>query len=173
VIALRLMAWIAGLAVLFYAHASGSEDFYVPEIRWTAMLLAQTAAQTAPHKGGAAVLQIVAEIPAGWHVYALTQPPGGPAALQVRVDSRHEVTSAVGTISGSRPHKRHDPSFDLDTETYSGTFELTVPVQIRGDLTAGPHHLPINIRFQSCSERECRPPRTVQLAADVTVLPNA
>ncbi len=162
-------AWVLAFALVLCANASEDGSGHVSDVRWTATLLAGTALSA----GGTAVLEIHADIQAGWHVYALTQPPGGPTALQVRVDSSHDVVSAVGGISAPTPRKRHDQSFDLDTETYSGTFELRVPVQIKSDLAGGPHNLPVSIRFQSCSERECRPPRTVELTATVEVLPNA
>lgn len=119
------------------------------------------------------VLQIIGDVPVGWHVYALTEPPGGPTALRVKVDADHTVASSIGDASGPKPQKRHDRSFDLDTQTYSGRFAVEVPLRIREDLSVGLHTLPVSVRFQSCSDAECRPPRTVALTADIAIRPHS
>lgn len=157
------------LLLLFLSgRALAGQDDYVPDVVWTVAL--QPAAPARP--GDAVVLQIIGDIPVGWHVYALTEPPGGPTALRVKVDADHTVVSSAGDASGPKPQKRHDRSFDLDTETYSGRFALEIPIRIREDLSAGRYTLPVSLRFQSCSDAECRPPRTVALTAEMPIRPH-
>jgi hypothetical protein len=70
------------------------------------------------------------------------------------------------------PEEKHDPSFDLDTRFYRHTFALQVPIAVRPRAQAGAQLIPVNVRFQSCSERVCLPPKTVRLSVPVTVLPD-
>jgi hypothetical protein len=72
----------------------------------------------------------------------------------------------TGAVSGSTPEKRHDPSFDLETEFYSHAFTLRFPVESQRSLAASPS-LPVSVRFQLCSERECQPPKTIHLLAPI------
>lgn len=157
------------LLVLFLSGRSlAGQNDYVPDVQWAVALQPAEPARA----GDPVVLQVKGDIPAGWHVYALTEPPGGPTALRLSVDADHTVVSSVGDTAGPKPHKRHDRSFDLETETYSGKFALEVPLRIRDDLAVGRYRLPISLRFQSCSDAECRPPRTVVLTADILIRPH-
>jgi hypothetical protein len=36
---------------------------------------------------------------------------------------------------------------------------------------SAPQVIPVSVRFQTCSDRECQPPRTVHLAVPIDVLP--
>lgn len=155
---------VTGLALWACVQAAGIEE-EVPDVQW------KVAVRPAVHSkiGTTVLLRIFGEIPTGWHVYALTEPPGGPTALSVKVDPDQTVTRQVGSVSGPKPQRKHDRSFDLDTETYSGSFALEIPLRLRTDLAPRQYSLPLSVRFQSCSDSQCRPPRTVRLAADVVI----
>jgi Disulphide bond corrector protein DsbC len=119
--------------------------------------------------GGKATLILTGTIPDGWHVYSLTQPPGGPIALKVSLDDA-DVAAINGAIQAPPPVKKQDPALDMETQTYSGSLSLSIPVSLRAGLAAGsPHDLHLSVRYQSCSARECRPPRTIHLSARVDV----
>jgi hypothetical protein len=154
----------AAILALHAAHGLASDEAVTPEVRWHAT--ATPEATLAP--GAAVTVRIDANISAGWHVYAFHQATGGPTALSITVADNSTAT-ASGTVTGPPPSRQHDQSFDLDTETYSGSVQLLLPLEIKSDLTAGRHQLPVKIRFQSCSESECRPPRTLQLDVDLNI----
>lgn len=120
--------------------------------------------------GGATTVELSGTIKDGWHVYALSEPPGGPTALRVTVDD-NQVALAAGVPSGTRPQKRHDPSFGLETKFYTHAFTIRVPVQLKQQSTAGRQDIPVSVRFQTCSDRECQPPTTIHLLVPVDVLP--
>jgi thiol:disulfide interchange protein DsbD len=122
--------------------------------------------------GVAASIAVSAQIDAGWHVYALTQAPGGPTALQIAVDE-NPVVEPGGAPVGPNPETRHDPSFDLDTQYYLRGAEFQVPVVFRRTPDAGRQWIPISVRFQSCSDRECLPPTTVHLRVAIDVNGNS
>ena len=88
-------------------------------VQWAAALSSAGAI-----KGGdAATVQVSGTIKDGWHVYALSQPAGGPTALRVTVDD-NQVALATGAPSGTPPQKRHDPSFGLETKFYTHAFTI-------------------------------------------------
>lgn len=126
-------------------------------VQWTATLAAT---------GNATNLELSGAIEDGWHVYALTQPPGGPTALRVTVDD-NEIAQAVGTPSGTSPQKRRDPSFGLETRFYTHSFTIRLPVQLKQPAAAGNQLIPVSVRFQTCSDRECQPPTTIHLSVPV------
>jgi hypothetical protein len=121
--------------------------------------------------GSKATLELSADIADGWHVYALTEPPGGPTALRISLDD-NDTAQASGIPSGAPPTKKHDASFNLDTQIYTHAFVLQLPLQVKQHAGAGRQLIPISVRYQSCSDRECRPPKTVKLQAALDVVPD-
>ena len=156
---LVLVSFVGGLAIAGTGAAQAPPD---GTVHWTTTL----SATGAPGNGSEATLELSGAIEDGWHVYALTQPPGGPAALRVTVDD-NEIARAVGAPSGPSPQKRRDPSFGLETRFYTHSFTIRLPVQIKQPATAAQQLIPVSVRFQTCSDRECQPPTTVHLSVAV------
>jgi DsbC/DsbD-like thiol-disulfide interchange protein len=118
--------------------------------------------------GSKIAIELSAEIQDGWHVYGLTQVSGGPTPLRVSIDE-NGTTRAAGAALGTPPIKKHDPSFNLDTEVHSHLFSIHLPVQVKHHATAVDQTVPVSVRFQTCSDRTCLPPRTVHLTVPVEV----
>jgi len=121
-----------------------------------------TAQQT--NNTGEYVVALKGVVEKGWHVYSTTQPDGGPLPLVIRVDQGAPYALS-GTITGSKPIKHHDASFNLDTEYFTDAFLLNVPVKATSNTAP---EVPIAVRFQMCSDTTCMPPRTVHLVAKVS-----
>jgi Disulphide bond corrector protein DsbC len=132
-----------------------------PSVQWSASAQVDG---TDP-QGRRALLEVAAIVPQGWHVYALNEPEGGPTPLRVAIEQGVTV-KITGPASGAIPEKRHDPSFDLDTEFYPRDFTLRFPLESLGAVRAL-QSLPVSVRFQLCSERECQPPKTIHLIASL------
>jgi hypothetical protein len=137
-----------------------------PTVDWTASWSTGTAVEP----GEQGTLELSGVVQEGWHVYALTQRPGGPTALRISIDD-NPVASQVGAPSGTTPESRHDPSFDLDTQFYTRSFAVHVPVTVKPGVATGGQVVPVSIRFQTCSARECRPPMTIHLSVPIEVHP--
>ena len=120
------------------------------------------------NKQGVSVVNLTAQIEKGWHIYALSQPPGGPIPLRIAVEPGTPYELA-GNITGAIPQKHRDPSFNLETQFYTDGFTLKVPVKVAPGAEAA---VPLAVRFQMCSDTTCMPPKTVHLVATVT-LPSA
>jgi DsbC/DsbD-like thiol-disulfide interchange protein len=165
---LNLQRMQLGVFLGLCACATGSAQVPNQTVQWVATVAAPGGAK----HGDAATLELSGEIQDGWHVYALTQPAGGPTALRVTLDD-NTVADAAGTPSGSTPQKRHDPSFGLETRFYTHSFTVRLPVQLKQQSDGGRQLIPISVRFQTCSDRECQPPTTIHLSVPIDVLPDA
>jgi hypothetical protein len=134
-------------------------------VHWTV-----TVASAAVKAGSDVTVDVNGSIDDGWHVYGLKQLPGGPTSLRLTVDA-NDTATAAGDPSESPPQKIHDARFGLDTQFHTGTVMLHLPVHVTA--AAGNRTIPVSVRFQLCSEGECKPPRTVHLTALIEVTPDA
>ena len=151
-------------AVVAFVWAVSSAQAPSETVRWTATVLPTTSAQTSLDVR--ATVALSAEVQDGWHVYALTQPPGGPTPLRLTLDD-NAFARVVGAPSGTTPEKKYDPSFDLQTQYYVHSFTLYLPVRVNRSSAAGGRRIPVSVRFQTCNGRECEPPRTVHLSVPI------
>jgi hypothetical protein len=152
----------AGLSADSFAQAPPDN------VHWSVAL----APGSSPIKAGSDItVEVQGSIDDGWHVYGLQQLPGGPTPLRLTLDA-NETATAAGDPSESVPQRIHDTRFGLDTQFHTHALTLHLPVHITA-VAAGSRTIPISIRFQLCSEGECKPPRTVHLAAPVEVNPHA
>jgi len=122
--------------------------------------------------GGAFDVAVTAVAEEDWHVYSVTQGPGGPAATTIAIAARPPFTRA-GAIRGPEPVTAFDPNFEIKTETYDGTFTLVLPVRLAADAAGSGAALRIDVGFQACTNRLCLPPKTVPLAVPVKWMPDA
>lgn len=140
----------------------------VPEVKVQWRAEPASSAPIAP--GGTASITVTGTIAKGWHVYGLEQLPGGPIPLSVNL-ADSTLATADGAPSGSKPVKIFDKRFGLKTEFYSTTLTVQLPVRLATAAAAGSQELAVKVRFQSCTEQECRPPATVRLPVSVEVSP--
>lgn len=155
----------AVLAITAAAAACGPAFAQTGEtVTWT--LAAAPAAGVKP--GGRVVLTLRGVVKEGWHVYGLDQLPAGPTPLRVAVEPS-AVAAPAGAVTASKPTKQHDPSFNLETQSYSRDLTVTAPVRISAKAAPGAQLVPLSVRFQTCDGRFCQPPKTVRLNAAVNV----
>lgn len=112
---------------------------------------------TPPADGQAAQLWVTATIKAGWHIYSVTQAPGGPVRTTITVDasSEYRVTGAPQPLIP--PEKKTDPYVkDITIEEHHGTVTWRIPLEISSD----PGRLTIKgkLKAQVCDPNTCTPP---------------
>src|SRR5215469_3044736 len=113
-------------------------------------------------------VQLSAEITGGWHMYSITQPPGGPAVTVITVPTTQPFKLA-GEIAGPAPHTAYDANFEMNTETYEERAEFNVPVALSSNTHPGDQKLNIDVRFQVCNDTMCMPPATEHLTVPVKI----
>ena len=102
-------------------------------IRWSLKSENQTV------KAGATFnVQLTATIDAGWHLYSLEQPEGGPIPTRISVPGNQKFKLA-GDIETPQPLVVFDPNFNLETQFYEQEAVFTVPLEIAKDATGKKH----------------------------------
>jgi hypothetical protein len=155
--------WLVVMGILCTASFAQSS---IQPVTWSA----STSTKGELKQGSRVTLDLSADIQDGWHVYGMNQASDGPTSMHIAVDE-NDTAQSGGAISGTKPVRQHDVSFGLDTETYTRSFVLHVPVQLKQQAPAGNRSVPISVRFQACNDRICLPPKTVHLAVPIEVLP--
>jgi DsbC/DsbD-like thiol-disulfide interchange protein len=107
-------------------------------------------------------LTIQADIAKGWHLYSLTQKPGGPKPLRIELVGAADVLIR-GVIKAPQPERTFDKNFGIETEVYSGTPRFTIPLGVPGRSLTGLRKFQVTARYQVCSETLCLPARTDKL----------
>jgi DsbC/DsbD-like thiol-disulfide interchange protein len=107
-------------------------------------------------------ITVQAEIAKGWHIYSLTQKPGGPIPLRLELVGPADVL-VRGVIDAPKPDRTFDKNFGIETELYSGSPRFTIPVGVPGHSPPGIRRFQIGAHYQVCSDKVCLPPRTDKL----------
>lgn len=118
--------------------------------------------------GSVAQVTIYAGIQPGWHVYSLTQKPGGPVPLRIQVGRAPDLSLAA-RIEGPLPKMEFDRNFGVPTEKYLGKVSFMIPIRVDGSAHPGPRQLQISARYQACSETLCHPARTERMSVVLNV----
>ena len=106
-------------------------------------------------------LKLTGDIAPGWHIYALDEPEGGPAATVVSLVEGDPA--ALLHADQTQPDSVIDPAFGLRTTLFRRQADFILAMRLAKTAPAGTAKLHIVIQYQSCSERLCMPPRTDQL----------
>ena len=125
--------------------------------------------KSAPHSsvkpGSKFTIAVTGTVESGWHLYAMEEPDGGPIATQVGL--AEDDPADLLHVSASKPQTIHDNSFNLDTPVYLTTAEFTLHLQAAASPSAKPLH--VLVRYQSCNNNMCLPPRTSTIEVPVHI----
>ncbi|MBE3072961.1 MAG: thioredoxin family protein [Acidobacteria bacterium] len=156
----RCLITVAALVAVASA-AAGQQDPVKLSLR-----LAPGTAAVAP--GSTFRVQLVATMDEGWHLYSITQPPGGPIATRITV-SKGQVVALDGKIDAPAPRVTFDQNFGLDTELYDGEVTFVLPLRVAADASAGSQKITVETYYQTCNDQFCLPPKTVKTAVEITI----
>ncbi len=152
---------LAVVSLTMSARAQTATDI----VQWTATPTPETV------KPGAKVNAVLAaKIKAGWHVYSITQAGGGPFPTQISVPAA-QVLKAAGAVVAPKPKTAYDPNFQMNTEFYEDSVRFQVPLVVVSDATLGQTSGTIDVRFQTCNDTLCLPPKTVHVPVAMTISP--
>ena len=150
------------LMLLVAAGRAPAQQTAPRPVTWT---LAVTAAGPGAPSG---VAELRATISPGWHLYSLTQPPGGARATQIAVVSDPPFRIA-GRILRPAPDTIPDANFGIMSEVYDDSVTFQLPLAPRGSSGSGrsASELIVSVTYQVCSARVCLLPRTDSVTAPV------
>ena len=121
-------------------------------VQWTL-----TSDVTKAPPGSIVPLKLTAKLEPGWHLYSLTTPPGGPIPTTAVIADNPSVEKAI--LYQPKPERRLDPNFGVDTETFANEAAFWVTAELKKDAPPGAVELEAQVRYQSCDDRRCLPPR--------------
>ncbi len=145
--------------------AFGARAASIRPVRWS-VVGGRAAHDVVP--GRTVPISIRADIAPDWHIYSLTQKPGGPIPLTIRLLGPPDVV-VRGVIKAPQPDREFDKNFGMDTELYSGAPVFTIPIGIPGRAESGTRKIQIGVRYQVCSSTLCLPARLEKLDAILRV----
>ncbi len=132
--------------------------------------LASDVAKAPP--GSTVTLKLTAKLDPGWHLYSLTPTPDNiPIPTTVNFGEAPAVESFA--IYQPKAEKKFDPSFGHETETFLNEAVLLVPVHLKNDAPAGELPLTAQVRYQTCNDKLCKPPKKKTASFTLTVDPAA
>jgi thiol:disulfide interchange protein len=101
--------------------------------------------------GQGAQIRVTAKIDPGWHLYSASTPAGLPTSFTFGDGAPAEIKRVLQTP----PKRAFDPNFEADTETYEGEAEFALELAVKNDAALGPAELPLNVRYQTCNDKQC------------------
>jgi suppressor for copper-sensitivity B len=108
-------------------------------------------------------LAVTATLEAGWHLYSITQKPGGPLATKISLaaDSPRKIAGSFVAEPAATVRMIEDvPAWKgLPIEEHGGT------VTWRAPLDPGSGGVTGSVRLQLCQDTSCLPPRTIAFTA--------
>ena len=151
--------------LLLLAASSGFAQKYNP-VTWSLRL-----DPPAAPPGSKILAHLDAKIEAGWHLYSLTTPPGGPYPTKIHLADSPAVERF--RVLQPPPKRAFDANFNLDTETFEGEAAFLIEVELKKDAPAGSSELAAEVRYQSCNDRLCLPQVRRSAAATLSIDPTA
>jgi len=133
-------------------------------VQWSLTLQPASAAP-----GSKVLARLEGRIDPGWHVYSMTSAGAIPTTIKLAANAAIEKAR----IFQAPPKKAYDPNFQLDTETYEGSAVFLLELQLRPDAAAGASEVSAEVRYQTCNDKVCIPPRRRTVSATLTVEPAA
>ncbi len=160
----RFCAQVALPAVMLFVIAGSAAAQDVPEnpVAWSL-----AAEKPAPQKPGSTFKALLsAKIEEGWHLYSTEQRDDGPKPTRIVVP-QNRMFELAGEIESPTPIVAMDENFGFETEYYEGSATFALPLRVVVNASAGQHKLQVQVRYQTCTQKLCLPPKTVKL--DLTV----
>ncbi|GAA3755089.1 protein-disulfide reductase DsbD N-terminal domain-containing protein [Terriglobus aquaticus] len=112
--------------------------------------------------GAAFTVTLAAAVQPGWHLYALEEPEGGPLATEIGLQQGDPLT--LLDVSEPDPARVPDPV----THSVAGVFlsDVNFTLKLRAPRTrpAADAVSHVLVRYQTCNDQVCLPPRTETVA---------
>ncbi|MCX6622160.1 MAG: protein-disulfide reductase DsbD family protein [Acidobacteria bacterium] len=151
---------LRGIAVFLMTFGPGLAQTADQVVQWTAK-------PTVSRPGQTFNAELSMAIEKGWHVYALAQQPP-PKSTTIEPKPGQPVR-LNGSITGSKPVTAYDPNFEMNTATYEGAAQFSVPLTVEPNAPGGEQTIVFDVRFQTCNDRICLPPKKRPVEMKLTI----
>lgn len=108
-------------------------------------------------KGNSYELHLTATIDKGWHIYSQTTPDGGPVATKINF-TKNALAIFNGTSKeAGKLEQKYEALFGVDVKQFSNKVDFIQLVMLKAKVKT---NISGTVKFMSCNERECLPPKT-------------
>ena len=114
--------------------------------------------------------RLKAEIADGYHMYSVTQPPGGPNPTTIAPAPGQPFTVA-NVRPWPEPERVFDSKFGMETEYHVGSVLFDVSMKPAPDASLGEHELVLSVGYQLCDEHTCLRPEIKELRTAIRITP--
>ena len=114
-----------------------------------------------------AMLFITAQIKQGWHIYSITQEPGGPIRTKIDLAQSPQYRLAGEFQSQPPPKKEKDPDAfgDLVIESHYDSVTWVAPLELAPGIDPAKLRINGKVNVQMCDASSCLPPRDFTFSA--------
>jgi hypothetical protein len=133
-----------------------------------------TATLKAVNGGPAGVLEVEAKIAADWHLYSLTQPPGGPLRTKLELLATPPLELTGAWKAAQPPKIRRVPEYPgVDLEEHSDKILWTAPVKLPAGVDPDKYGLRLKLSGLTCRDNDsCLPVKLTTAVKLVGFLPS-
>jgi thiol:disulfide interchange protein DsbD len=114
-------------------------------------------------------VDLTAHIERGWHLYSLTPIENGPKPTRITIVAAQGFELA-GKVKAPTPTTAKDPNFGIETEFYEDAVTFAVPVRVMPDVPRGKATAIVQVRYQTCNDKDCLPPEVLKLPVAVEIV---
>lgn len=107
-----------------------------------------------------------------WHIYgfvaAINKEGIGPQQTDIYFNDS-TGTLIPGKPSYPKPKTKYDEAFEMNVDSYSGSFTCTVPMTANSDAAISCLSILIDVTYQLCDGNMCLPPKTVSFPINIII----
>ena len=164
---LTRIVWAATLLLAFAACVFAQDDppVNLNPIKWSA----KTDAARPVKVGEQFAIQLTAEIEEGWHLYSTEEMPMGPKPTRIGLAANQPFEA--DSVESPEPKTSFDENFGISTEYYENSVTFSLPVKATAKAAAGKQKVTVQVRYQTCTDKLCLPPKLVKLDVEVEIKP--
>lgn len=160
---LLLALWLTGLPAQAQKLFSDEDDVPAVTARFAATL-----APRAARPGEHVRLLITAAMAPGWYVYSVV-PQGELAPPPTRITTDPAGLEPEGPVYETNPTQKVDKVFGLPLAFHPRAARFYQNLRVPDDAPAGRRTVSTTVRYQTCNDRICLPPRNETLQAALTI----
>lgn len=124
--------------------------------------------------GDTIFVKLKARIDDGWHIYGLkdyiSADGGGPQKTEITLDGK-SFSLLSSRVKTSKPLAVFDSSFEVNVEKFKHAAEFLLPVTCSRSLSPGSYTVTVLIYYQTCTSKNCLPPKEVKVPVTILVQP--
>jgi thiol:disulfide interchange protein len=120
--------------------------------------------------GSTVTLRLTAKIDSGWHLYSLTKLPD---IIPTTISFADAPAVESFEVQQPKPVVKNEPLFGHDVEMYFDQAVFLVQAHLKQDVMPGDVPITAQVRYQTCNDRECKPPKKKTASFTLTIDPSA